>query len=223
MLINPDGSFIRDIDIEELRITFGEHYGKEIVFTKEKISYRNTVHPTIAYMSFPQGYFDIKETPISVEQFVQMSDAIHYAGLLELFRKPCEHNMYPGAVYQTMHCVFDDGAHYEYMTSRTPDKKFNDIVNVLLPLCDFPQNESIHCQKRTESITNYYETNCCNAVVPSKWNFCPKCGQMLTPSNITETDKIIDIYETVWLCDHCEEGVSLVYQYCGKCGRKRSW
>ena len=103
MLLYPDVSFQRDIDIDELRISCGGHYGKAIVLTKDKITYRNTVHPTIAYMSFPQGYFDTNEVSISSEQFLQLSDAIHNAGLLNLFQKPCEHNMYPGAVYQTMY------------------------------------------------------------------------------------------------------------------------
>lgn len=223
MLLNPDGSFQRDIDIDELRISCGGHYGKAIVLTKDKITYRNTVHPTIAYMSFPQGYFDTKEVSISPEQFLQLSDAIHNAGLLNLFQKPCEHSMYPGAVYQTMYCVFDDCAQYEYMTRTTPDKEFTDIVNILLPFCDFPQNEVIPCPQETEKKADCKETKCCNAVVPSSWSFCPKCGLFLSELNSIETDKVFDIDETMWMCEHCGEGVPLVYQYCGKCGKKRSW
>lgn len=223
MLLFPDGSFERDIDIDELRISCGGHYGKAIVLTKTAITYRNTVHPTIGYMSFPEGYFETKTIPISHEQFLKLSDAIHAAGLLELFRKPCEHTMYPGAVYQTMSCVFDDCAHFEYMTRGTPDKEFNDIVEILLPLCDFPKDEMISFQETVVPQVKCYETKCCGVVVLDEWEFCPKCGQMLTAQNKSETDKVFDMDETMWLCEHCGEGVPLIYQYCGKCGKKRTW
>ncbi len=223
MIFDKDGMPVRDIDIDELRISYGGHYGKEIVLTKDKISCRNAVHPTIAYMNFPEGHFDVKELTISEKQFLQLSDAIHNAGLLELLRKPCEHNMYPGAIYQTMHCMFDDCSQYEYMTRNTPDKEFNDIVQILLPLCDFPQDNLLPYQDKPVPKIEYYETLCCNEVVQNNWSFCPRCGKMITPLDRTETSKVLDMDETLWLCEICNEGIPMIYKYCGRCGSKRKW
>ncbi len=223
MLLNKDGSFIRDIDIDELIISLGHHYGKTIVLTKEKLTYRNTIHPTIGYMSFPQGYFDIKELTITAEQFKTLSDRIHNAGLLNLLQPITEHNIYPGAVYQTMSCIFDDGAQYEYITCGTTAKEFDEIVQILLPLCNFPQDELLAQPVRKEPEITFYETFCCNITVLSNWLFCPKCGKMLDPLSRKETKKTLDFDETVWLCDKCQEGVPMKYRYCGKCGTKRNW
>lgn len=220
MLINPDGSFVRDIDIDELQISCGDHYGKTIVLTKNKITYRNTIHPTLAYMSFPDGYFDVKEVSVSPEEFLKISDAIHAAGLLELFHRRSEQELFHGAIYQTLNCLFDDGAYFEYITQGLPDKEFSDIVQILLPYCDFPKTNTLPHQEKNESKITYHETLCCNAIVPNNWSFCPVCGRMLDPTIKKESEKFLDIDETMWLCEHCGEGVPMIYKYCGKCGRK---
>lgn len=84
MLLNKDESFTRDIDIDELSVSFGGQYGKSITLNKDKITYQNTVHPTIAYMDFPKGYFDSKSISLSREEFLKISDDIHNAGLLSM-------------------------------------------------------------------------------------------------------------------------------------------
>lgn len=137
MLVFPDGQFIRDIDIDELRISFGEGLCKKIVLTKDKITYQNTINPSIGYMNFPQGYFDIKETSISLEQFKQLSADIHEAGLYNLIQPVSEYDLCPGADYQMLTCIFDDGSEYEYKTMGLPAKEFSLIVEILLSFCNF--------------------------------------------------------------------------------------
>lgn len=132
MLVFPDGQFIRDIDIDELRISFGKGLCKKIVLTKDKIAYQNTINPSIGYMDFPQGYFDIKEISISLEQFKQLSDDIHEAGLYNLIQPVSEYDLCSGVDYQILTCIFDDGAQYEYVTKEKPKKEFEDIVQILL-------------------------------------------------------------------------------------------
>lgn len=138
MLLNKDGSFTRDIDIEELSVCFGGHYGKSITLFKDKITYRNTVHPTIACMDFPKGYFDIRSIPLSREAFIKLSDDIHNAGLLSILSPNENMELLDGAVYETMHCVFDDGSQYHYsdFKSRTSDI-FKNICKILSAYCKF--------------------------------------------------------------------------------------
>lgn len=138
MLLNNDGSFTRDIDIEELSVSFGGHYGKSITLYKDKITYRNTVHPTIAGMVFPKDYFDAKTLPLSREEFLKISDDIHNAGLLSILSPNENMELLDGAVYETMHCVFDDGSQYHYsdFKSRTSDI-FKNICKILSAYCKF--------------------------------------------------------------------------------------
>ena len=124
MLVFPDGQFIRDIDIDELRISFGKCLCKKIVLTKDKIAYQNTINPSIGYMDFPQGYFDIEEIPISLEQFKQLSNDIYEAGLCTLIQPVSEYELCPGADYQMVVCIFNDGSEYEYKTMGLPAKEF---------------------------------------------------------------------------------------------------
>lgn len=138
MLLNKDGSFTRDIDINELSVSFGGHYGKSITLYKDKITYRNTAHPTIAYMDFPKGYFDSKSISLSREDFIKISNDIHNAGLLSILSPNENINLLDGAVYETMHCVFDDGSHYHYsdFKSKASDV-FKSICNILSAYCKF--------------------------------------------------------------------------------------
>ncbi len=138
MLLNKDGSFTRDIDIVELSVSLGGHYGKSITLYKDKITYRNTVHPTIAYMDFPKGYFDSKSISLSREDFFKISDDIHNAGLLSILSPNDNMELLDGAVYETMHCVFNDGSQYHYsdFKSRTSDI-FKNICKILSAYCKF--------------------------------------------------------------------------------------
>ncbi len=138
MLLNKDGSFKRDIDIDELSVSFGGHCGKSITLNKDKITYQNTVHPTIAYMDFPKGYFDSKSISLSREESLKISDDIHNAGLLSILSPNENMELLDGAVYETMHCVFDDGSHYHYSNfkSRTSDI-FKNICKILSAYCKF--------------------------------------------------------------------------------------
>lgn len=146
MLLNKDGSFTRDIDIAELSVSFGGHYGKSITLYKDKITYRNTAHPTIAYMDFPKDYFDSKSISLSKEDFLKISDDIHNAGLLSILSPNDNMELLDGAVYETMHCVFDDGGQYHYsdFKNRTSDI-FKNICKILLAFCKFdnPTDEPV--------------------------------------------------------------------------------
>lgn len=138
MLLNKDGSFTRDIDINELSVSFGGHYGKSITLYKDKITYRNTVHPTIACMDFPKGYFDSKSISLSREDFLKISDDIHNAGLLSILSPNENINLLDGAVYETMYCVFDDGACYHYSSRKNQVSEiFKRICDILSDYCVF--------------------------------------------------------------------------------------
>ena len=224
MLLNNDGTFIRDIDIDELRISYGHHYGKTVVLTKNKIKFQNTIHPTIGYMSFPPDYFDQNEVEISNKQFKELSDKIHNAGLLKLFRFPLDKTLYPGAVYQSLICTFDDGAIYKYRTHGSPHDAFNRIASILSSFCQFDKLEK-QCDaedlSKKESVCLI--TKCCGAVILSGWKYCPECGK---PSDLQINDDnstSFDYDQTMWLCKSCGEGIPMEYNYCGKCGNKRDW
>lgn len=138
MLLNKDGSFTRDIDIVELSVSFGGHYGKSITLYKDKITYRNTAHPTIAYMDFPKGYFDSKSISLSREDFIKISDDIHNAGLLSILSPNENMELLDGAVYETMHCVLDDGACYHYSSPKShASETFKRICDILSDYCVF--------------------------------------------------------------------------------------
>ncbi len=224
MLLNKDGTIIRDIDIDELKISFGHHYGKTIILTKNRITFHNTIHPTIGYMSFPPDYFDHHEIEITHSQFKELSDKIHDAGVLELFRFPLDKTLYPGVVYQSLICTFDDGAIYKYRTHGSPPDAFNRIASILSSFCQFDKLEK-ECDAKdvSKKESDLFITKCCGAVVLGGWKYCPECGK---PSDLQINDDkstSFDYDQTMWLCESCGEGIPIKYRFCGKCGNKRKW
>jgi len=159
MLLNKDGSFKRDIDIDELSVSFGGHCGKSITLNKDKITYQNTVHPTIAYMDFPKGYFDSKSISLSREEFLKISDDIHNAGLLSILSPNENMELLDGAVYETMHCCFDDGACYHYSSRKSQvSDVFKRICDILSDYCVFNSlnngiSQDMQKRKSDESVT----------------------------------------------------------------------
>lgn len=159
MLLNKDGSFTRDIDIDELSVSFGGHCGKSITLNKDKITYQNTVHPTIAYMDFPKGYFDSKSISLSREEFLKISDDIHNAGLLSILSPNENMKLLDGAVYETMHCCFDDGACYHYSSRKSQvSDVFKRICDILSDYCVFNSlnngiSQDMQKRKSDESVT----------------------------------------------------------------------
>ena len=159
MLLNKDESFTRDIDIDELSVSFGGHYGKSITLNKDKITYQNTVHPTIAYMDFPKGYFDAKTLPLSREEFLKISDDIHNAGLLSILSPNENMELLDGAVYKTMHCTFDDGSCYHYSSLNSQVSEiFKRVCDILSDYCVFNSLDNgvlqyIQKRKSDESVT----------------------------------------------------------------------
>ena len=224
MILNKDGSSTRDIDIDELIISFGHHYGKTVILTKDKIKFQNTIHPTIGYMSFPPDYLDQKEIEISSQQFKELSDEIHNAGLLEMFDLPTDDTKYIGAIYQSLLCTFDDGASYEYRTHGTPHDAFNQIAKILSSFCQFDTFEK---QIKFEDVSikekDLFITKCCGAFVINGWEYCPKCGKFAEFHKSEDNKETFDYEQTMWLCESCGEGIPMKYYYCGKCGNKRNW
>ena len=225
MLLNKDGTYIRDIDIEELSISYGEDFGGTITLTREKITHRNSITPTVAELYFPKGYFDAHEIPITKEQFEQLSEAIHNVGLCGLFQKSAsdiDSDMAPGRVFQTLWCRFTDGAEYAYATYLTPEKEFDDIFQILLPFIPLTDMDEVFNPPQIRLLGNkYFKTNCCNATVLDSWSHCPKCGRALETADMRETAEKIDPDEPIWRCEGCYEGMPLYDGYCGKCGRRK--
>ncbi len=223
MLLNKDGSFTRDIDIDELTISFGHHYGKTICLIKNKITYQNTIHPTIGYMSFPLDYFVKNEMEISKGQFNELSNLIYDAGLLDLFDEPLDDTMYPGAVYRSLYCTFDDGASYQYRTHGSPKKAFNQIVGILSSFCKLETVESQIDFENDKKERIVFVTECCDAVALDLWKYCPKCGKATEIQKNKGVNDSFDFDQTMWLCKSCGEGIPMEYKYCGRCGNKRDW
>lgn len=137
-MLNINGDEIRDIEIDELTVSFGGYYGKVITLTKNNIKYHRCLHSTIAYMDMPKGYFDNNTIVLSKSEFKKISDKIHNAGLLHILSPNENMNLLDGAVYETLHCTFDDGScyHYSARRKRTSDI-FNSICNILSECCNF--------------------------------------------------------------------------------------
>lgn len=122
MLLEPDGTFIRDIDIEELQINTLGDYGRSITLKKDTIIYNNTTAPTII--------------DISKDEFLELSNAIHMAGLLNISWN-VEKECYLGAKYACMRVLFDDGAYYELnVRTQNRPKEYDKIVDILNQFCN---------------------------------------------------------------------------------------
>jgi hypothetical protein len=108
-MFGPDGEILRDIDIDELIISVGRPVGSRIVLTKNEVTYQKTISGGI----YPD-FFEQKKIKITKEQFKELSDAIHDAGLLnvvspnvEIFKEEEIALGYISTEY--MICFFDDG------------------------------------------------------------------------------------------------------------------
>lgn len=136
MLLNENGGYIRDIDIEELSVSLGGHCGRSVILTKHSIKFRQSVQPTIAFLTSPSNCYDEKIISISSKQFNEISDAVHNAGLLEIL-SPVENAELPAdAAHKAMRCTFDDGSHYRYCERKTNrSKTFESICHVLFSYC----------------------------------------------------------------------------------------
>lgn len=138
MLIFEDGTSIRDIDIEELTINVLGDYGRRITLRKDKVEYENTISPTIGYMNgrLEDDYFQVHFIDISEEGFLELSDAIHRAGLLNISWNAEKENC-PGGKYACMRVLFDDGAYYELrMREQNRPKEYDKIVEILNQFCN---------------------------------------------------------------------------------------
>jgi hypothetical protein len=88
MLFTEDGKAKRDIEIDYLRIFFGGVLGKEIILTKEKATVKNTVSLIADREIYPEEYFEEREISLTEEKFLQISDDLHNAGLLDILDVP---------------------------------------------------------------------------------------------------------------------------------------
>ena len=136
MLLNENGGFIRDIDIEELSVSFGEQCGRSITLTKDNIKIRKSVKPTTVFTTSQSNCCDETVISISSKQYNEISDAVHNAGLLEVL-SPYENAELPtDAAHKTMRCTFDDGSHYHYSECKTNGSKiFDSICHILFSYC----------------------------------------------------------------------------------------
>jgi len=137
MLVFRDGTSIRDIDIEELTINVLGHYGGRITLRKDKVEYESTISPTIGYMrgNLEDEYFQAHSIEILKEQFRELSDAIHMAGLLNI-KWDVEKECCPEAEYACMRVLFDDGAYYELgVQEQNRPKEYDKIVEILNQFC----------------------------------------------------------------------------------------
>ncbi len=117
MLLSPDGSFIRDIDIEELKLFLGNQNHQTVVLTKQKLIYLD--------------HFDLREYPLSLEQFNGLSDQLHNAGLLDLLQPKNYSKDHPTGAPFALTCIFDDGAQYEYFSDGAPSEIFQKIIQII--------------------------------------------------------------------------------------------
>ena len=213
MTQNQNESAHRDVEIEKLELNYGEFVRLTIVVTKNKVTYRESVHLSFGD-DFPAERSFEEEIEITPEQFASLSDMLHDAGLLEVLRDQ--------STDQSLSCDFDDGAHYEYQTSGSLSEKFEQIARLLISFCDTKRREDTTQQiYRNDSISRAHATRCCGAAVLNGWEFCPQCGKPAELDN--ERDAEYDIDETSWFCSNCGESIPMRYKYCGRCGHSRSW
>ena len=130
--------------ITNVSIHFDGHYGKFISVSPDKIKYRNTIHPTIVpeTRNFPASYTTQKEKNIALAQFENIIDEISAAGLFDIITPHIDKEVNPGAVYQAVSVVYDDGTHYDYSTVGEPNTQFKKVSKILSEYCDFPEIES---------------------------------------------------------------------------------
>ena len=221
MLLKRDGTYIWDIDIAELRISYYNHNNRTIIaLTKNKIDFYVTLHASNDYVSSLTNYLDKKEISITPEKFENLSELIHDAGLLELPWNPCYTQTHPepDKVYQALYCVFNDGAEFIYRKNGIARKEFYNILNILLSFCGIKKN-AMNARENTN-----FKTPCCGAIVLNGWMYCPACGKMARELNRVNISDYIDYDQTIWFCKSCGEAIPMIYKYCGRCGTKRnSW
>lgn len=140
-------------EITNISIHFDGQYGKSISVSPEKIKYRNTIHPTIVpeTRNFPASYTAQKEKNITLEQFENIIDETSSAGLFDIITPHVDNDVYPGAVYQAVSVVYDDGTHFDYSTMGEPNTQFKKVSKVLSEYCDFPEIESSWYKTEMES------------------------------------------------------------------------
>ncbi|MBR1969685.1 MAG: protein kinase [Clostridia bacterium] len=140
-------------EITNITIHFDGHYGKSISVSPDKIKYRNTIHPSIApeTRNFPASYTAQKEKNITLEQYENIIDEISAVGLFDIITPHIDKEVNPGAVYQAVSVVYEDGTHYDYSTMGEPDIQFKKVSKVLSEYCDFPEIESSWYETEIES------------------------------------------------------------------------
>lgn len=232
MMFAEDGKALRDIDIDELKISVGRPVGKQIVLTKTKVTYQNIISAGICPDDFTEGFFTMKEISIDREQFNEISDAIYNAGLFNLVKPDVEldetYVFFPGkSSKEYMICTFDDGVTERYEVGVQTDLRFLDIARILETLFEGKEKIEIEniegnksCDDENTEGGKSYETSCCGAVIPEEWSYCPECGKKLEDAHKKETTKIFDKFFTSGICNNCMGSIPMIYDYCGLCGTK---
>lgn len=214
MMFGPDGEILRDIDIDELIISAGRPVGSRIVLTKNEVTYQKTISGGI----YPD-FFEQKKIKITREEFDELSDAIHNAGLLNIVSPNVEilkeEEIALGYIStEYMICYFDDGVKAVCIADEHKwNTKFHEISRILRSL--FEEEPEI-----VEEPKEYCETACCGVAIPENWSYCPECGKKLEDNDKKETQKTFDEFATVFICDKCMNIVHFEHNYCGNCGNK---
>ena len=218
-----DGKPARDIDIETLCVTGMDHgSGLRLTLTKTALTARRVISPTLGGQTFPEGWFDPQEVPLTREDYLGLSDAIHGAGLLEI-PWTGEIPLAPGQTADALRCTFDDGAEYVWMGSdRRRLPAVRKIFELLAEKAGVPVPRPAGAPVTpVRSRPMALKTPCCGLEVPVDYGYCPKCGRAIEGVEPAPGD--LDLDFTIWNCGRCGAMIPCGSIYCGYCGARTAF
>ena len=203
----------------------GKRNYKKIKLEGNILSHCNEISSAIAYMTFPDGYFNevkIELTEIQLKELLKGIRSIPFDKWKSDEEVGCI-----GASYQSFNCEYKDGKKFKYTTRFTPPESFYDMFAILSKYCEFSEDELIKLGLLEEvyvprEIKTTIEVQCyhCEHFFYDDAIFCPFCGKVKKIIEGKQREVVDERFEeTVTLCSHCGNYCRCIYRYCPSCGK----
>lgn len=217
--------------IEKLEITSGiGSILKNIILTKESITFFHISRPSMRVFKFPEGFFEKRMIEITHDEYVGLTERIYELGLTDI-EEHVNPIIPPGAMPHHLRYELFDGTIHSWRDYVTPPEPFNKIALLLDCFCEHKNiltDDEIAEMLRPKTTYKAPKTivglmlPCCNIKVPKSYRYCPQCGKEI--NDCEECEFEYDIEKTISLCEMCEGNMPCDDKYCGSCGHKsRFW
>lgn len=213
--------------LEKLEITSGiGSVLRNIIFTKESITYYYTTKPSMKVFEFPEGFFDKKTIDITYDEYSRLTERIFELGLTSIVEH-VNHIIPPGAMPHHLRYELFDGTIFSWVDYIIPPEPFNKIALLLDYYCEHRiilTDEEITEILRPKITHKAPKTivgrvlPCCNIKVPKSYRYCPQCGKEINDCKKCEFE--YDIEKTISICGACGNDMPCEDKYCGFCGNK---